>query len=336
MAVTSEFIKQLASNIGFDLCGITRAEPIKPADHNYREWIRRGYHADMEWMTKYSDRRCDASKLFDGARSVIVVGLNYYQDNTSQVPTGHGRVARYARGRDYHKVMEKMMKQLAAGIESEIDREAKVQERPILKQWVDYGPLLERSYAVKAGLGYIGRNSTLINKRFGSWILLGEIVTSLDLEPDNSWPGDHGRCGTCRRCIDACPTGAIVEQGQTIDARKCLSYLTIEHQGELPADVARAIGSGLFGCDICQEVCQQNLDRQQITRQAALQDAAGVGEFVDCRKVLRMDDDDFLKLAAGTALMRAKCKGLWRNARIVLANQNTDAGIEDCWKTRNE
>ncbi|MFH1688427.1 MAG: tRNA epoxyqueuosine(34) reductase QueG [bacterium] len=329
MAITSDLVKRLATSVGFDLCGIARAEFVKVADDNLREWLHRGFQADMDWMTRNADRRVDASKLFDGAKSVIVLGLNYYQENSPQIPPGQGRISRYARGRDYHKIIGKMMKQLSIGIESVVDQEAKRQDRPILKQWVDYGPLLERPYAVKAGLGYIGRNSSLINKRFGSWTLLGEIVTSLDLEPDSSWPGEHGRCGTCRRCIDACPTGAIVEGGRTIDARKCLSYLTIEHRGEIPTEAARAMARGLFGCDICQEVCPHNLERQQVTSRVLLQNWAGVGEFVDCQQVLNVDDASFLKLAAGTVLMRAKRHGLQRNARIVLANLHSNVGSEE-------
>jgi epoxyqueuosine reductase len=201
-----------------------------------------------------------------------------------------------------------------------LDRDAVLQQRPVFKHWVDYGPVLERAYAARAGLGFIGKNTNLITRGFGSWVFLGEIVTSLELEPDRP---DPGRCGRCRECIDACPTGAISNDG-VLNSRKCLSYLTIEHKGTIPDENANRMGKQVFGCDICQEVCPFNKERQRPAAHPQLQYEQGVGEFVDCDAILRMKtEDDFLRLAAGTPLTRAKLTGLQRNARIVLRNSSS-------------
>lgn len=313
-------VKKLAGQVGFDLCGICAAEAVPEAAKRYRKWLHDGNQADMEWMANHADRRADASKLADGLKSVVVLGLNYYLPNCDSVPEGWGRVSRYARGRDYHKVIHTMLRTLVAKIEKNLNRDAKLQPPATFKHWVDYGPMLERAYAVKAGLGFIGKNSNLINHDFGSWVFLGEIVTSLQLQPDQVDPAIHGACRTCRRCIDECPTGAITD-GRTVDSRKCLSYLTIEHKGRIRDRTARAMGLQVFGCDICQDVCPLNEKRQQPASHPDLQPSSGVGELLDCTSLVAMEsEDEFLALAAGTALMRAKLAGLQRNARIVIKN----------------
>ncbi len=317
--ITATDIKELAGQVGFDLCGVATADSIPEADRRYHEWLRLNHHAGMDWMAKYSDRRAHASRLADGVRSVIVIGLNYYHPNSEPVPPGHGRVSRYARGRDYHKIIHPMTVELIARIQRSIDKEVTIQHRPTFKHWVDYGPMLERAYAVRAGLGFVGKNTNLITRNYGSWVFLGEIVTTLELEND---VGDPGGCGRCRECIDACPTGAITDEGM-LDSRKCLSYLTVEHRGDIAAEAARSVGQQIFGCDICQEVCPFNLKRQKPADHPLLQYDHGAGEFVDCEMILNTKTgDDFLAFAAGTPLTRVKLAGLQRNARIVLRNSS--------------
>lgn len=316
--MTSGDIKSMAFAVGFDLCGIASPDVIPRAKRAYLRWLERGFNADMDWLAKDPERRTEPQRVMPSIRSIIMLGLNYYQPNSDRIPDGHGRVSRYARGRDYHKVLEGKTKQLIRTIEK-----ALVGAQAEFRAFVDYGPMLERAYAEKAGLGFAGKNAMLINRDFGSWILLGEIITSLELEPDDTSAVDHGSCGDCTACIDACPTGAIVAD-RAVKASKCLSYLTIERPRRIPTGFARQMASNIFGCDICQEVCPLNKDAVP-NRHEDFQPERGVGEFVDARAIVRMTSrDEFLKLTAGTPLTRPKLEGLQRNAEIVLANQRRD------------
>ncbi|MDD3732616.1 MAG: tRNA epoxyqueuosine(34) reductase QueG [candidate division Zixibacteria bacterium] len=315
--INSQRVEQLAYDIGFDLCGITTPDIIPEAKKAYHAWLEKKYHAGMAYLEKDPGRRTDPRQVLPEARSLIMLGVNYYQPNSEKIPEGHGRVSRYARGKDYHKVLEKMTERLI----NKIKEEVKNSSGPSFKYFVDYGPMLERAYAEKAGLGYIGKNSTLINKKYGSWFYISEIITSLQLVPDQVWPGEHGRCGTCRRCIDACPTGAIVEDG-VIDARRCLSYLTIEQPSAITDEIASKMGAMIFGCDICQEVCPRN-KKAVVTGNKEFLPESGMGEFVDARKIVAIQTpEEFHNLTKGTSLTRPKFEGLKRNAQIVLTNQS--------------
>lgn len=316
--VTSKDIKQLAARSGFDLCGITTPEIIPKAQKRFEFWLEKGYHAGMDWLARNVERRIDPNRLGVEARSVIILGLNYFQPNAEATPDGCGRVSRYARGRDYHKVIEGMVRRLLKLLKTRFPQTAQAN----FKWWVDYGPFLERAYAAKAGLGYLGKNSMLINRQFGSWIFLAEVVTDLALEPDNPHAVNHGRCGKCRLCLDACPTGAIVGDG-VVDSNRCISYLTVERPKEIPSELAAKMGDLIFGCDICQEVCPHN-GRAKLTTCAELSSAKGVGEFLNLNQVLSLQSrDEFLKLTAGTALTRPGLEGLQRSAAVVKANSRT-------------
>jgi epoxyqueuosine reductase len=319
--VDSLRIKELASECGFDLCGITTAEVIPAAKARLLKWLNGGYHADMDYLAKEPERRTDPERVLTGAQSVIVLGLNYYHEQ--KPPSANaGRIAAYAQGRDYHKVFEKRLKELISRICAE-------QQSPnpldAFRSYVDYGPLLERSYAAKAGLGFLGRNSMLITQEFGSWVLLGAILTTLELEPDEPYQSRHGDCGSCQRCITHCPTKAIIANG-VVDARRCISYLTIEKRSEIDSiepELQSQMGEWVFGCDVCQDVCPFNHpdNRPQQTVHPEFLPESGVGSQIDLRKIQQLDSTAaFIELTAGTPLTRAKLEGLKRNAQICATN----------------
>ncbi len=325
--MNSSKIKELAYACGFDLCGITVPDLIPEARDHYVKWLENNYQGEMDWLGKNVVRRTDPTMLMDNAKSIIMLGLNYYQEVSEKTPKGHGRVSRYARGKDYHKVIKKKiehlifkMMQSADPSIDKFDNESKAKAREQFKWWVDYGPFIERPYGAKAGLGYIGKNGMLINRQFGSWFFLAEIVTTIELESDDQWAVNHGKCGKCTRCIDACPTGAIIEDG-VVDAKKCISYLTIERPTTIPEELKQKIGDKIFGCDICQDVCPHN-GRAILTNHKEFDEQNGVGEFLKAKKVLALQSqEDFLKITAGTPLVRPKLVNLQRNAKIVLENE---------------
>jgi epoxyqueuosine reductase len=313
--ISTSRIKELAAEVGFELCGVVSPDIIPEAKNQLEKWLESNNHGEMDYMAKEPNRRYNPREIMPGVKSIIMLGANYFQNDSQKRGTNYGRVSKYARGKDYHNVIGKKIKLLVKLVKSEV---------PGLKDddfrwYVDYGPVLERAYAAKAGLGYIGKNSMLINKEFGSWFFLSEILTSLELEPDNSYGIDHGSCGRCRMCIISCPTGAIIEDG-VVDAKKCISYLTIERPAEIPEVYARKMGDRVFGCDICQDVCPKNKVSKMTVHQELLH--GGVGEFVEVSEILKINDfEDFLDFAAGTPLTRPKLGGMKRNAEIVLQNE---------------
>jgi len=302
-------VKQQAAALGFDACGIAAAGNVDPEDR-LGAWLSRGFHAGMRWMAANPDVRRDVRLRVPGARSVIVVARNYFAERPA-APAGTGRVARYAWGRDYHEVLERPLDALAAQIRAMTDG-------TLCYCCVDTGPVLERAWAARAGVGWIGKNGLVLRADFGSWFFLGVIVTTLELAPGAP---AADRCGSCTRCIEACPTGAIVEPG-VVDARKCISYHTIENRGAIPEDLGGHFGPWLFGCDVCQEVCPWNRFAKPTTERAF--EPIGGSTDLDLDEVRAMDDATFRKRFAGTSIRRAKCGGLQRNAEIVQHNLNAD------------
>lgn len=248
MPVTTTQIKPWAQELGFDLIGIAPAQPPEHAESMPR-WLERGFHGDMHYLTRHFAQRTDPTQLVPGAKSIICTALSYFRPTVDHPDhVSRGRVARYAWGRDYHDIMRDKLKLLA-------DRITTQTPAPVLTRcFVDTAPLLEKAHAARAGLGWIGKNTLLINERFGSWLVLGEIVTDLELTYDKPV---ESRCGPCRRCLDACPTQAFADPF-LLDARRCISYLTVESQSELPPDLASRMADRLFGCDACQETCPFN------------------------------------------------------------------------------
>jgi len=313
-------VKSFAFEVGFDLCGITTPEPIPRASESFKRWLGLDMHGEMEYLASDPERRTNPAGVMPSVKSIIMLGLNYHSEDSVPAVAELGKVSRYARGKDYHKIIEKKTKRLIRRIRDWVGP-----DNPCEMRWfVDYGPMLERSYAERAGLGFIGKNSMLISRQFGSWLFLSEILTDLELPPDDRHLVNHGRCGKCTRCVDACPTGAIVAD-HVVDSRKCISYLTIERPSEIPPELSRKMGNLVFGCDICQEVCPHN-GRAVLTRHKDLLPESGVGETIPTREILAMNSrDEFLKLTAGTPLTRTKLDGLKRNAAIVLHNSRSEA-----------
>lgn len=300
-------IKAHAYALGFDLAGIASLGAAESAPM-FEGWLERGFAGEMGYLARGAEKRRDTRLPVPGAVSAIVVAMNY----GGREPTGP--IARYARGEDYHDVMLDRLTQLHSRIEGSFGREVRG------KAYVDTGPLLERDLARRAGLGWFGKNTNLLNPGIGSFFFLGALLIELELEPDAPFEADH--CGSCTRCIDACPTGAIVEP-RVLDATRCLSYTTIELRGEIPEPLREAQGELLYGCDICQDVCPWNVRFSQELREPAFRprDAiAGRDARTLARELLAMSDESFRAAFKGSPMKRAKLRGLKRNAAVVLGN----------------
>jgi epoxyqueuosine reductase len=300
-AALTESVKALADELGFDRVGIGPAEaPEHGAE--FRGWVEAGYAGGMGYLERRLEERLDPLRVLPDARSVVCVALNYYQGELTD--RSWEPVARYAWGRDYHQVITPRLERLAAHLTEAAGARCRA--------YVDTGPVLERDIAARAGLGWIGKNTMLLHPALGSWFFIGVILTTAELEYDTPLPD---RCGSCRACLDVCPTHAFVAP-YVLDARRCISYLTIEHKGPIDRDLHDGIGSWEFGCDLCQSVCPWNR-KAPITRERAfVPDAAYRGASA----VLAMADAEFREEFAGTALLRPKAEGMRRNAAIALAN----------------
>jgi epoxyqueuosine reductase len=302
-------LRALARRLGFDLVGIASADPSIYRDY-FRHWLDTGQAGSMTWLARRFDERADPGAYLPGAASVICVALNYHvplQPPSDADRPHHGRIARYALGHDYHVLIRKRLHALADFLR---DQAPHVRTRIA----VDTAPVMEKELAARAGIGWMGKNTCIINPDIGSWLLLGQIITTLALPPDQQ-AQDH--CGTCTCCIDACPTGAITAPYQ-LDASLCISYLTIEHRAPIPDEHHQHIGQWLFGCDICQEVCPWNR-RAPSASDPALQPRFPTGT-VDVRRLLTWSEDAYRATLRASAMKRLKLPLLRRNAAIVQKN----------------
>lgn len=308
----SEKIKSYALECGADIVGIAPAFVDSAVKKNLEEFVEDGRQGSMKYLENV-EARTQPENVLTGAKSVIVIGLNYYRPVT-ETPPGYGRIARYAYGRDYHKVLKGILKKVSNFIK-------KASPEAACRVCVDSAPLPEKNYAVEAGLGFMGKNTTLITKDFGSFVVLGEILTDLELDCDKP---SEGTCGNCTRCLDACPTRALTGPGK-MDARRCISYLTIEHRGEISPELRAKIGDRIFGCDLCQEVCPYNISLAKETKNPDFNRPVA-GSTLPLEEILAIKDDEaFRQKFAGSPLMRAKLAGLKRNARI--ASENEKSGV---------
>ena len=302
----AEKIKLKASEIGFSKVGIVAAEPLVAEEAHLSDWLSRGFQGEMAWMEREPEKRSDPRLLFPDARSIVVVALNYYTPHQHRSDDNSGKISRYAWGDDYHDVVREKLTELLSWIKLE-DPTADG------KICVDTAPMMDKAWAVRAGLGWLGKHSNVITKELGSWVFIGSLLLNIDLDYDTETIEDH--CGTCTACLDACPTQAIVEP-YVVDSRKCISYATIELRGdELPPTVSDNLEGWIYGCDICQDVCPWNRFEQP-TGEARFEPRNGQTDL-SVTQIADMTHDDYVVRFRGTAIKRAKLSGLKRNAKYL-------------------
>ncbi len=311
-------IKQAALALGFDQVGVTRSIAFEEAEVQLERWIQEGRHGAMEYLKLYRERKQKFFENFPDARSVLVLGVNYFtHDPARPDKLGLGRVARYARGLDYHTVIRQKHARLLESMQAMNLGVFRAES------CVDTKPLPERYAAMQAGLGFFGKNTMLLSRQFGPWLYLSEIVTNLDLEEDRM---AEGHCGTCDHCQTACPTGAL-DQDYRMDARRCIAYLTIEYKGVIPREMRPYIKDWIFGCDECLTVCPFT-SKERETTWSELKPEAGKGAWLDMDLLFGVRSNrEYEELFRGTALLRANRKQMWRNACIVLGNTANPAAL---------
>lgn len=316
-ALTAE-VKRLARSLGFHKVGVARAEPLNEERARLEEWLARGYQARMEWMARDTERRTAPERLLKNAGSVIAVALNYYTPHEHAEDTATGKISRYAWGDDYHDVLTEKLRALLARIRELVpDVSGKV--------CVDAQPMMDKAWAVRAGLGWIGKHSNLITRDYGSWVFLGELILDVELEPDSAREPDH--CGSCTLCIEACPTQAITEP-YIVDSARCISYATIELRDErLPRQVADNLEGWLYGCDICQDVCPWNRFEQHTDEARFEPRPAALNPNLE--EITALTHEEYVERFRRSPVKRAKLTGLQRNARALLERRGTDATLDE-------
>ena len=310
--LTSAQVKERARELGFELCGIARAESF-PEHRFFAEWLARGYHGEMDYLARNADKRLDVRRVLPSAQSVVVLGTIYNTGASSSLERTDRRAAlisRYAWGDDYHDVIDSRLAQLEAWMAGQAG--AAFESR----RYVDTGPVLERVFAQHAGLGWIGKNTCLINPELGSWMFLSEIICNLQLDVDEP---ALDQCGTCTLCIEACPTGALVGD-RVLDATRCISYLTIELKWSMPRPLREELGQHVYGCDICQEVCPWNSDVLAATSSDRAWQPRPAFRDSELLTLWRMSDDELRAAIKDTPMTRARVKRLRRNLAVAIGN----------------
>ncbi|MBU3665751.1 MAG: tRNA epoxyqueuosine(34) reductase QueG [Chthoniobacterales bacterium] len=319
--MNNELIRAAARNLGFALCGFARAGRAPHADRLFR-WLADGRQASMQWMERTAEDRADPSRILAGVKTVIVLATNYFREGHPASGDGaHGRIARYAWGNDYHDVIKPRLEALDAML-SDAGGEQRC--------FVDSGPVLERDWAAACGVSWHGKSTMGIHPQLGTWFFLSVILTTLELDPDPPLPD---RCGRCTRCIAACPTQAITAPYQ-LDARRCISFLTIENKGPIPEEFREAMGNRIFGCDDCLDACPWNRFARQ-SRDAALQPRTEI-LGMRLRDYLALDDAAFKKLFRGSPILRAKRRGFLRNVCVALGNTGSQDDLPALQRATND
>ncbi len=305
-------IREKAAELGIHKVGFARAESLPEERAHLEEWLGKGLHASMRWMENKTDKRTDPREIVPGANTVISLAVNYYTPVPHAPEADEGKISRYAWGDDYHDLMDAKLRDLATALE---------EMGGVQKLYVDTGPVLERDWASAAGLGWNGKSTVQIHRQFGTWTFLGEILTTLDLAADAA-SRDH--CGSCTRCMDACPTRAITAPHH-VDARRCISYLTIENKGAIPEAFRRAIGDRIYGCDECLDVCPWNRFARD-SREAAFAARPFVAGWT-LREFLALTDDSFRSLFRWSPVRRIKRAAFLRNVCVALGNVGDTADL---------
>jgi len=308
MKLTNELVIQKAKTTGFDLVGFAKAEELTVDVENLEQWLKSDYHAGMEYMEWNREKRKDISKILSPAKSVISLAVNYFTDEHHSQDVSNGKISRYAWGKDYHLILWAMLHEL----EEEL-KECDPNFESI--SYVDTGPVMDKAWAAKGGIGWMGKHSNIINREFGSWIFIANIITNSEFEFTKQVPNF---CGSCTACIDACPTGAIVAD-YVVDSNKCISYLTIENKSEISEKLIGKFDGWLFGCDICQDVCPWNEKFSSLTR--IIDFLHPKNKEINLQEVLKMDETEFTERFKLSPVKRSKLKGLKRNAEFLLKNK---------------
>jgi len=307
VSVTVADIKSKALELGFTSVGIVAADRMEAEGEHLREWLDRGYHATMGWMEREPEKRADPRLLMSGCRSVIVCTLNYYTPHKHEHSPSHGKISRYAWGDDYHDVLREKLTALVDSIRSS-------HPEVNAKICVDTALFMDKAWAARAGLGWIGKHTNLITREVGSWVFIGSLLLDIELEYDLAKLDDH--CGTCTACIDACPTQAIVEP-YVVDSNRCISYATIElRDEELPSDIGANLNGWIYGCDICQDICPWN--RFETASHEERFEPRGGQTSLDLDEISRMDHPSYVERFRRSAMKRTKLVGLKRNAAELL------------------
>ncbi len=319
MISLTDKIKSKALELGFAKVGIARAVELEEEGKLLGEWLSRGYHGTMDWMERNTEKRVDPRTILPDAKAVVSVAMNYYVDVQHSDVRGVGKISRYAWGDDYHDILKERLHELLRSIQAEV---------PSVKGkvYVDTGPVMDKAWAVRAGIGWEGKHTNVITREYGSWVFLGEIILNLELEYDEP-SADY--CGSCTRCIDACPTQAIVEP-YVLDSNLCISYLTIEHKGEISEALKPEFGNWIYGCDICQDVCPWNKKFSDVTDEERFYPREGNQE-PKLVELAALTSEEFTNRFRKSPIKRAKHEGLQRNVAVAHENakkaKDSDKGV---------
>ncbi len=303
MRITNELVVKKAKEIGFDIVGFAKADNLTTEISHLNDWLRLGYQAKMNYMERNIDKREDVTEILPGAKSIISLAINYYSPEKYSGNLEFGKVSRYAWGKDYHLIIWDLLKKLEKVLK-EIDPEFES------KSYVDTGPVMDKAWAVRAGIGWLGKHTNVINKDLGSWLFLANIITNYEFDYSEPIPDF---CGSCTACIEACPTNAILDE-YFLDSNKCISFLTIENKEDIPDEFDDKMNGWLFGCDICQDVCPWNIKFSQVTKLKEFSPSKGNKE-IKLDEVQSMKPEKFNERFSESPVKRAKLSGLKRNAR---------------------